>query len=804
METRLCVLAFGLWALATSGAGEAQGDASRPQSDTTADQLQEIVVTANRREENQQSVPIAITAITADTAAKIGITDAMALGEAVPGLVFNRQSNGSIPFIRGVGNPNSTPGDEPSVAMYVDEVYIPLAGSGISNYNSITSIEVEKGPQGTLFGRNATGGVVQVYTKNPGAVPEFQASVGYANYDTPSGSLYASGALTDTLSANAAIYGSRQYDGWGHDLTTGQPTFGREYDFGGRVKLLWTPNDRASFLLALDTDTTGTAIGLTYSALPGTKTTNLSILGIPIPGASAPSPSNFYDTYGNFPNYSTNYQSGVSLKTTIDLGWSELVNIAAYRHNNDQQRFDYDDGPDSLFNAFLHSDENTATEELRLRSPDGAAIKWIGGFYLFDDRAGYLPINFDALAPPLAPVFGGNALVPGFVASYGKEYSHSYAGFGQVTDEILPKLNLTAGIRYTVDLRTGSTYDTSSVQQALVTPGTNVLPICPATGVTFLGPGICAGGTGRATFSSPSGKVSLDYHFTGDVMGYIAYNRGFKSGVFNVVSILAPQDPPVKPEKLDAYTIGEKAEFLDHRLRVNTEAYYYKFTDIQEQVVVQDTSHAVNAAKATMEGLELEVTALPAAHWSIAGTIGLEKSYFNDYPDGAYFVYDPLTGGNCALGPTNDCGLTVGSPGAPPHYTGTSWNLRGNQLPNAPPFSFSISTRYEVPTASGTYDWNIALNHIGGYFFQPDNGEGQIAPGRPDNDRQQLVNLLNASVGWGSPDGALATRLWGMNLAGQRYQSFQDEEGNASQYSAAAPRTYGVTFTVHFGGARKP
>ena len=229
------------------------------------------------------------------------------------------------------------------------------------------------------------------------------------------------------------------------------------------------------------------------------------------------------------------------------------------------------------------------------------------------------------------PPSAGTRVVPGFVASYGKEYTHSYAGFGQVTDEILPKLNLTAGIRYTVDLRTGNTYNTSTVQQAVVTPTTNVLPICPATGVTFLGPGTCAGGTGRATFSSPSGKVSLDYRFTNDIMGYLAYNRGFKSGVFNVVSIFAPQDPPVKPEKLDAYTIGEKAEFLDHRLRVNTEAYYYKFTNIQEQVVMQDTSHAVNAAKATMEGLELEVTALPAVRWSVTGSIGLEKAYFNDY-----------------------------------------------------------------------------------------------------------------------------------------------------------------------------
>jgi iron complex outermembrane recepter protein len=778
---------------------------------TTDDQLSEITVTANRRAENQQQVPIAVTAITADTADKVGIVNALTLGEAVPGAVFNRQANGTIPFIRGVGNPNSTVGDEPSVSMYVDDVYMPLSGSGISNYNTITSIEVEKGPQGTLFGRNATGGVVQVFTKNPSDTPEFQAVESYANYDTPSGSLYASGPLvSDLLSANVAVYGSRQYHGWGHDLTTNEPTIDDEYDFGGRVKLLYTPNDRMSFLLAVDTDTTGTGIGVTYSATPGTKTTNLSILGIPVPGASAPSPTNFYNTYGNTKNYSTNYQSGVSLKATINLGWADLVNIAAYRHNNDQEYFDYDDGPATLYAAYFNTIENTATEELRLQSEDSSAIKWVGGFYMFDDKSGYVPLNFDALAPPFAALYPPDGVVPGFVASYGTEHTHSYAGFGQVTDELLPKTFVTLGLRYTEDNRTASDYNTSTLQQALVTPNTNVLPVCPATGYTFLAPvPTCVGGTGAATFRSPSGKFDIRYQFTDDLMGYVAYNRGFKSGVFNVVSILSPLDPPVKPEYIDAYTIGEKAEFLDHRLRVNTEAYWYKFKDIQEQVIVDDTSHAVNAARATMKGAELEVTALPAPHLSVTGSVSVESAYFTDYPNGAFFVYNAVNGGNCTLGANTTCGVVPGGPGAPPGLAGKgtaaspyTWNLAGNHLPNAPPYSFSISAQYDMPTSWGKLNYNIALNHIGGYYFEPDNGQGQIAPSSPSNDRQPFTNLLNASVGWTSLDGILAIRLWGMNLAQQQYYAFNDTEGNATQYSAAPPRTYGITFIEHFGGAK--
>jgi iron complex outermembrane recepter protein len=774
-----------------ANAGGPQGpDAAAPAaSSDSGDQLTEIIVTANRREENQQTVPIAITAFQGDAVTKIGITDAMVLGESIPNVVFNRQSNGSIPFIRGVGNPNSTPGDEPSVATYVDDVYMPLAGSGISNYNSIERMEVEKGPQGTLFGRNATGGVIQIYTRDPSSTPEFEATEGYANYHTVSGSLYASGPLVDTVTANAAAYGSHQYKGWGLDLTTGAPTFGDEYDFGGRVKVLWTPNDRTSFLLNVDTDTTGTSVGITYNATPGTKTVDLSPLGFPVPGASAPSPANFYNNYGNFTNYSTNYQSGISLKATVDLTWAKFISISAYRHNQDQEYFDYDDGPAPLYNAYLHGTEDTATQEFRLQSADSSALKWVGGFYYFGDTAGYVPINFQTLVPPIG-------VIPNFISSYGTQVTNSYAGFGQVTDEVLPKTFLTIGIRETTDLRRGNGYNTSELLGA-TNPPTFLLPICPPGAPnTTVG---CYGGSGQATFTKPSGKISIDYHFTDDFMVYIAANRGFKSGVFNVVTILSPLDPPVKPEILNAYTIGEKGEFLDHRLRINSEAFLYKFQDIQEQVIVQDSSHAVNAAAATMFGLELDVTAVPIAHLDITAALGVENGYFNNYPNGAYNVYSPVNGGNpCVLSPISTCGLVPGGPGAPPNYNGTTWNLAGNKTPNTPPFSSSLSAKYDIPTAFGTIDVNAIYNHIDGYFFNPDNGRGQIAPSSPQNNKQPISNLVNASVGWTSLNDKLAVRAWGKNLTGQHYYAFSVEDGNATQYTPAPPLTFGIALTERF------
>src|SRR5262245_29220210 len=186
-------------------------------------ELQAVTVTANRREESNQRVPVGITSINADEAEKLGVTDAQSLADLVPGLLFNRQANTSIPFLRGVGSPVGQSGDEPSVALYIDGVYVPAGSASMASFNSLDHIEVAKGPQGTLFGRNATGGVVQVFTRNPTDKPEFKVTAGYGNYDLWSAGVYASGPLTKQLLANISTYWSDQTEGWGRNVTTGTP-----------------------------------------------------------------------------------------------------------------------------------------------------------------------------------------------------------------------------------------------------------------------------------------------------------------------------------------------------------------------------------------------------------------------------------------------------------------------------------------------------------------------------------------------------------------------------------------------------
>lgn len=722
------------------GAATAQ-TAGAQASVQNSDQIETVMVTANRRSENLQKVPIAVTALTAEDAERLGVVDGQSLVDQVPGLNFNRQANASIPFLRGVGTPVGQPGDEPSVALYVDDVYMPAGAGSIANFNSIDNIEVEKGPQGTLFGRNATGGVIQVNTKNPTDDPALDASVGYASYDTPSGSIYATGQIADNLDANIAVYAQDQYDGWGKNrcaqmygflgCKTSGPTY-TGYDFGGRVKFLWTPTSHTTVLLNIDHDTTETGEGLAFHAHPGTTAVGF------------PPPPGFYDVAEDeTPNFTTR-QNGGSLKVTQDFGWASLVSISAYRSLNSISNLDEGDSPLPIVDTHLGTEESTWTQELRLVSPDNAPLKWIAGFYYFGDKT-TAPYNFYGAAIPVFTGGPANALATGY------QTTNSVSGFGDATATVLPDTNLTAGLRYTVDTR--------DFNATVTLPG--AAPIESADTPT------------SHTWPRLTGRVSLDHQFTDDIMGYIAFNSGFKSGVYNTTVFPIPGAPtqgPVAPETLNSYTIGEKAEFFDERLRVNTEGFYYQYHNIQIDEVIGAQTVLSNAASATMKGLDIDVTALPIDNLTLTASAEIMKGDYDSFPAGVFFVY-------------NGAGNTT-----------TSKNLAGYTTIQTPPFSLTLNADYTIPSAVGPFDVNLTYFHGGDYYSDPDNGAGQ--PNSSD-DKQPSLNLVNASVGWNSDSGKWGVRIWAKNITGEKYWSFNIEDAFATQYSAAPPATYGITLTTH-------
>ena len=233
---------------------------------------------------------------------------------------------------------------------------------------------------------------------------------------------------------------------------------------------------------------------------------------------------------------------------------------------------------------------------------------------------------------------------------------------------------------------------------------------------------------------------------------------------------------------------------------MNIEGFYYDYNNIQVTQILSAVSHITNAAKATIKGVDVDITAVPIDRLTLTASIAALEGKYDSFPDGTFFVYDPVVGGNCTF--------TVAPPPAPvpcagarpPNYNaGTGhWDLKGNHTIQSPPFSLSLSGQYEIPTALGRFDLNLSWTHTGNYFASADNGRGQIAPSSPKNGKQKLIDVLNTSLGWSSNDPGLSVRLWAKNLTNVRYWSYADEFSFATLYSPAPPRTFGVTMTKRF------
>jgi iron complex outermembrane recepter protein len=722
--------------------------------------LETVQVTADRVDENVQNVPMSVAVVGGTDAGLLGITDTQSLAAAVPGLLFNREANTGIPFIRGVGSPVGEAGDEPSVAFYVDDVYEPAAQASLANFSSLDRVEVDKGPQGTLFGRNATGGVVQVFTRDPTAEPALDVSLGAANYDTQSAALYSTGSLSSTLSGNVALNGSQQRDGWGRDVITGNSIY-TGWDYDARSKLLWTPQEGTSALLAVDYDDTRTEEGVNVRAFPGTTSLNP---GASVTGSGLAAPLGFYDGNGVPAAHSITYQSGVSLKVNQDLGWAGITSITAWRETNAVEGIDEDPGV-ALVDASVGTTERTWTQEIRLAARADSSTSWIAGLFYYHDIAGYDPLYlFGSAFAPLTSL-----------ETFGIQRTSSWSGFAQVKRQILPQTDLTLGVRYTSDDR--------SLQAS-----------------TFAGPGPkvpVANSPQSATWSRPTFRAALDHHFSDAVMGYIAYNRGFKSGLFNPLVLPGGViDPPVAPETLNAYTAGIKSELFDDRFRINLEGYYYNYKNIQVEEILSGAINITNAAGALIRGFDLDAVWTPAAHLTINASVEVQDGRYTSFPNGEFYIYDPRTGGNCLFAGPGSCPGKV----VPPNYnavTGT-WDLRGDHTVETPPFSSSLAVRYVIPSRFGDFTLAADWSHTGNYYADVDNGLGQLFGSSPENDKQRLLNLLNASAEWTLWDRRWQVLAWGKNLTNEPYWSYAQELTFVTQYSAAPPRTFGITLSRHW------
>jgi iron complex outermembrane recepter protein len=520
---------------------------------------------------------------------------------------------------------------------------------------------VAKGPQGTLFGRNATGGLIQVLTLDPQPGFSGSASLGYGNYNTITEEAYVTGG-TRAIAADLAFQSSQQLTGWGTNVYNGKQVNKEGLDLSVRSKWLFNPLDGTTLRVIFDYAENDSTIGAlrNYGNSPNIYYPKGFFASLPT-----------FDVNANQQPYRDKKGGGVSVQLDQDLGFASLVNTMAYRQDAILNYIDIDTGPLPVISVLTHSADTQATEELQLLSPTGSSWKWATGLYYYYATAGNVPGY---------TYFGGAAVNPKthitMSTNNSIETTNSIAAYGQVTKAVLPNTDLTLGARFTTEQRSVDSESTSLIR--------NLTPTAPA----YINE--------SNTTNVPTWRVALDHKFTDDLMAYVSDSRGFKSGGYN----LSNGDAAYSPEKLAAYEAGLKTEFLSHRLTVNSSLFYYDYKNIQVSRFVNGQALIYNGAAATSYGLDLDVTAAVAAGLTVRAGVELVRDYFNSFANADFFATCPgKSTGVCSLSAT------------------------GKQLPQTPTATGTLNVDYREPlTQDGgalTYTLNTVISSSS--YYAPNN-----------------------------------------------------------------------------------
>jgi outer membrane receptor protein involved in Fe transport len=704
---------LGLFAVAAPGA-----HAQDVSEDAGQYELGPIIVTAQKRSEQLQDVPIAIAAITSDGLEAAGIEDTQDLSLIVPSLVITSDTSYMLPRIRGIGNNVIGAGFESGVATYIDGVYIAALPSSLTSVANVERIEVLKGPQGTLFGRNSTGGLIHIVTSEPKQDPSGRISVGYGNYDTFTAKGYVTGGLGAAAAADFSAYYAAQGNGYGTNLANGKDVNRADEELALRGSLLIEPGAATTIRIIGD-----------YSRSHGSQCTSFILA----PGTTTFLPQGQLDGTRdvNADEQPVNryHGGGVSGRIEHDFGGATLTNIASYRESFNRVTFDGDATFIPFFNLSVTQRDKQFSEELQLAS-NGSDIQWIVGGYYFHNSSKYDPAK--------ATIYG--AMPPPFVANtYSDLKTDALAAYAQVTVPLGEQIDLTGGIRYNTEKRSIDAFATFEAGGPESAPA----PF-PAQ---------------SKRYSKPTWRISLDHKFTPDMMVYASYNRGFKSGGYNGQ---LPADEPFRPEQLDAFELGFKAELMDRKVQLTGATFYYDYKDVQVGRFTGQQISYYNGAAARVYGAEMDFLALLAPGLSLSGGFTWLDSKFSDFP-------------NAIIAEQTDFGVvtSVGS-------------ATGNKLPQSPDFVSTLGFTYEGTTGDRDYGFSVNWNYNDGYYSQPDNFL-----------RQPSFHMINVSA---NIEVVRNIKLigWVRNLTNEDIYNTLVADSFHAIASYQPPRTYGVTIEAAF------
>lgn len=706
--------------------------AQEPAADSAS--ANEIIVTAQRRGERLQDIPATISAMDSKALVAAGVSDIQSVGPRVPGFYTGGFGTARPQlYIRGIGTRQFDPGSESSVGVFVDESYLGRSGGVLGSMRDVERIEVLKGPQGTLYGRNTIGGAVNVITKAPTSEFSAEAEATYGNYNYTDFFGVVSGPIAgEALKARLAVWKADRR-GYMTNLATGAHPQGLD-QFGARLRFEINPSDNIKIDLIGDImrDNGRSFQGVSVGSVADTTNTLL--------GDNEFDPTFSDDPYKQYYDVDPEFDRNIDAftgKVDINLGGASLVSVTSYRKLKYADLRDFDNTDLDVISQETAERSKQWSQELRLVSDPGGSLSlngvvdWIIGAYYYHDKS----FHADTFR------YGPNSVRDADAedTTYGYYKTKSLAFFGQATFHLNDIADLTFGARYTEDKKQSLLGGIDNDGKSLVAADFEV-------------------DNKTMKFTSFDPKVTLSVKPNRNVNIYASYSQGFKSGGYQYTPLTAAQAASVyDPEEIDAYEVGVKAVLAGGLARVNGALYYYDYKNLQVSTIVDlgggNTPSLIdNAGTSEIKGGELEVTLEPAE--------GLMFNATYAYTDAKYESY-------------------LGSAGA---------DYSGSRLVRAPKHSINLSGQYELPLSEeSSLTFRADLSYMTKFNHEP------IAVNKPVDDRliEDGYTLLNGRITY--DHGPFYGSIWGKNITDKLYRrSVLALPGQLVNYYAE-PATYGVT-----------
>jgi len=671
--------------------------------------LGDIIVTAQKRAQKLQEVPISVSAFDNSAIREAGFTNSLSIGDQVPNLEI--KTFGGVPniFIRGVGNNDFNASSIGPISIYRDDVVVASTGSQIFSLFDLDRIEVVRGPQGTLFGKNTTGGAIQFFSKLPGDEFEANARFGYGRFDLFEGEAGASLPLSDTLSVRVAGL-VRRRDGEKTNLFTGDDAINVD-EAAARAILRWRPTGETDVRLTIG----GGRDRSDYLENKPVGTIN----GADLFGYTDPFPDNSKLLNFNGPSRNHSDNVFVNFSASHEMGDFTLKWISGYDDSDVDNRVDVDGGPFRIDEIVFLSRAKQFTQEFQL-AYDSGPLNAILGAYYFREK-----LHADSDADLLGELTFAQGALPLLTRATRK--NDAYALFGQATYAVMPSLRFTLGGRYTID-------KVRVTHKADLVPGyfdRDIPDGAPVALVPFA--------RLKDTFKSFTWRIAADYDLAPDILAYASIDRGFKAGGFNIGLITSVAERTrVDPEYLTSYEIGLKSTLLDRRLRLNLSAFYYDYTDLQVLSVNRQAGSTVptlgldNAADATIKGIELEATAVPTDWLDLGVNMGVLDAKYRNYTSGAI---DPVTG--------------------------QPRDFSGNRLPGAPKLTVSTYGQVTIPVGRFQTRWRAGYNYTGKKYYN--NAQSDLISSGSG------YGLINLRATLADPDKGWELAAWAKNVTDKAY-----------------------------------